>query len=124
MKHRLLLLCLSLLGLLHTACKKEGSDEVRIQVKNASGYRFERVYVDTSGGEKEYGSLAPSQKSDYATYTVAFNYAYIKVVVNGQELTWQPIDYVGETPLKPGKYTYVVGVQDLAAKRLSLTLDK
>lgn len=123
MKQLILLLCLCMVSLPHTSCKKDDADEIRIRVKNASSYRFERVYVNTSGGENEYGSLSTQQASDYAVYKAAFNYAYIRVVINGQKLSFQPKDYVGETPLKAGNYTYVVGVDDLSGGRLSITTE-
>ncbi|RSK24355.1 hypothetical protein [Hymenobacter metallilatus] len=123
MKQVVLLLCLCCIGLLHLSCKKETADEVRIRVKNTSAYRFDAAYVNTNGGENDYGSLNAGQVSEYATYRTAYSYAYIKVTINGQELRWQPIDYVGETPLQPGNYTYVVDVVDLASGRLSLRLD-
>ncbi|RSK47758.1 hypothetical protein [Hymenobacter rigui] len=123
MKQLILLLCLCIVSLLHTSCKKEDSGEIRIRVKNASSYRFESVYVNTSGGENEYGPLAAKQVSDYAVYKGAYNYAYIKVVINGREMSLQPTDYVGETPLDPGKYTYVVDVEDLSNGRLKLTFE-
>jgi hypothetical protein len=123
MKQRILLLCLCIVSLLHTSCKKEGPDEIRIRVKNASSYRFESVYVNTSGGENRYGALVTKQVSDYAVYKGAYNYAYIKVMINGREMLLRPTDYVGETPLDPGKYTYVVDVEDLSDGRLKLTFE-
>lgn len=125
MKQFILLFFLSLGSLLQVACQKEtATDGVRIRVKNTSSYQFESVHVDTSGGSNDYGSLNAGKKTDYASYTQAYNYAYIKVKIDGRELVLQPTDYVGETPLEPGKYTYEVGVSDLAAGRLSFALEK
>ena len=96
-----------------------------IQVQNASTYQFETVYVNTSGGENNYGTLRAGASSSYlGGYIKAYSYAYIKVVINGEELVLQPIDYVGETPLEAGNYTYVVNVVDFAQRRLSLKLER
>lgn len=123
MKRFICILLFSLGCLLQTACKKEESPNVvQIRIENTSNYRFDSVYVDTSGGENDYEMLNASEKTGYSTYTQAFRNAYVKVKIDGQELEWYPTDYVGETPLKPGKYTYMIGVNDLAAGRLSITL--
>jgi hypothetical protein len=111
-----------------TSCQKSNDLEpqgITIRIRNASSYSFESVYVNTSGGENTYGALAAGQSTQYlGGYTQAYRYAYIKVVINGQELVLQPIYYVGETGLTPGSYTYVIGVTDLARKQLSLQFEK
>jgi len=82
------------------------------------------VYVNTSGGENTYGPVAAGQSTQYlGGYTKAYRYAYIKVVVDGQELVLQPIDYVGETLMTQGSCTYVVGVTDLARRQVSLQFE-
>jgi heat shock protein HslJ len=49
----------------------------------------------------------------------AYSYAYVKVTAGGDEFVLQPIDYVGESLLAPGEYTYVL---DVAEQQLLLTL--
>ncbi|RSK45635.1 hypothetical protein [Hymenobacter perfusus] len=125
MKHFILLIFLSLGSLLQVSCQKETvTDGVRVRVKNASSYQFKDVHIDTSGGTNDYGRLNAGKETEYAAYTQAYNYAYIKVTIDGRDLVLQPTDYVGETALESGKYTYRVGVSDLAAGRLSLALEK
>lgn len=124
----LLFALLFCLGFCCLSCNKSNDLEpqgVVIRVQNASTYQFETVYVNTSGGENNYGTLRAGASSSYlGGYTKAYSYAYIKVVINGEELVLQPIDYVGETPLKAGNYTYVVNVVDFAQRRLSLKLER
>jgi len=98
-------LCLSLF-----ACKKK-EEEVSVRVRNISPYQFDAIYVNTSGGEYQYGSLSAGQNSDYHSFVKAYRYAYFKIMVQGQELMWQPFDYVGEQPLEPGHHTYLVNVE-------------
>jgi hypothetical protein len=109
---RYLLLCLcACLSLF--ACKKEDAGAERdifIRVSNASQYQFDNIVVKAPGGENTYGTVAAGQKSDYKQFTQAYRYAYIKVTAQGQDLVLQPFDYVGETPLTPGQYTYVLDV--------------
>ena len=99
------------LGLSLLACKKaEAPTGVAIRVRNASTEPFDALLVDTSGGEQAYGPVGAGQRSDYRSFTRAYAYAYLRVTVRGQDLVWQPIDYVGQQPLSAGQYTYVVDV--------------
>lgn len=110
MKSLLLYFCL-LLGL--SSCKKEAEVPagVSIRVRNGSASPFTALLVNTSGGENSYGALAPGQESAYYPFARAYRYASMKATVNGAEVWFQPYDYVGEEPLKPGgRYTYVVEV--------------
>ena len=126
--YKLILAFLVCIGCFCASCQKANDLEpqgITIRIRNASPYAFESVYVNTSGGENTYGPLAAGKSSQYlGGYTQAYRYAYVKVVINGQELVLQPIDYVGETPLSQGSYTYAIGVTDLARKQLSLQLEK
>lgn len=99
-------LCLSLF-----ACKKNEDEGVYIRIRNISAYPFATTYVNTPGGDNQYGALSPAQNSDYHAFTKAYRYAYLKASVQGQDLVLQPYDYVGEQPLEPGHYTYIVNVE-------------
>lgn len=82
------------------------NDAIRIRIKNTSAFNYENVYVNTSGGENNYGNLQSGQTSEYKEFASAYRYAYIRLEVNGQTAVVQPIDYVGETLLENGNYTY------------------
>ena len=122
-----ILLCFCLLVSL-TSCKKDADivpGEVLIRVTNGSTYQLESVYVNTSGGENNYGLLRAGQSSAYKAFKTAYRYANVKAVVEGEELAMTPYDYVGETPLKPGYYSYMLGVTTTNnGKQLSLQLEK
>jgi hypothetical protein len=126
MKSILLYVCICIT--LFSCTKDEVTPQgVSIRVSNASQYPFESIFVNTSGGENSYGSLGAGQSSAYKSFARAYRYAYLKIVVQGQELVWQPFDYVGETTLEPGRYTYVVDVVEAAnssSKQLTLRLEK
>ncbi|NVO85336.1 hypothetical protein [Hymenobacter terrestris] len=125
MKQLALLLLLGLGSLLHISCKKEpAAGEVLIRVKNASSYQFQSVQVIAPGGENSYGALGTGEETAYAAYPTAYKYAYVKVLIDGQEFVFQPIDYVGEAPLGPGKYAYVLSVANITQGNLTLTLEK
>jgi hypothetical protein len=123
-----ILLCLCICLTLFSCRKDDPTPEgIFIRVNNASQYPFDTIFVNTSGGENSYGPLGAGQSSACKSFARAYRYAYIKIVVQGQELVWQPFDYVGETPLEPGRYTYVVDVVEAAnssSKQLTLRLEK
>lgn len=95
--------------------------EVQIRVRNNSIYTFENVYVDTGGGENEYGNISPDSTSYYNTFQFAYRYAYISLQINGNNYVIQPIDYVGEKKIFNGQYTYELAVFDTSTHQLSLT---
>ena len=63
-----------------------------------------------------YGPVSPGSFSDYKPFLFLYNYAYIEVHFNNQVVKLQPLDYVGEEKLKPGKYRYelklIIGQQN------------
>ncbi|HUH33635.1 MAG TPA: hypothetical protein VLZ28_06750 [Daejeonella sp.] len=103
------------------SCKKEDSKEVLIRVRNQSAYPFKNVVVNSYNEAKRYGVIQQGQNSVYMKFDVAYRYAYIKLTAGNKEFSWQPYDYVGETPLEPGKYTYSLSISDFNAGRLELS---
>lgn len=87
----------------------EGS--VQIRIRNAG-------QVDLSGVETTfpdnqvvgYGALGVGKDSGYHLVGLAYRYALVVATADGKELRWQPRDFVGETPLAPGRYTYTLSV--------------
>lgn len=85
---------------------------VEVRVRNGSQRTMEDVVVafPYPGGDMDYGTLVPGEVSDYRMVERAYRYAGIRVVVGGDTLGLVPVDYVGETPLSPGRYTYRLGL--------------
>ena len=82
---------------------------VQVRIRNESQVAFDQVrVVFPRGPAADYGPLAAGASTAYRTARQAYPYAYIRVTVDGQTLTLQPRDYVGETPLEPGRYTYAL----------------
>lgn len=84
--------------------------DVAIRVANNSSFAFDRVDVVFPEDEVSYGAVPAHFASGYHTVETAYRYAYIEVEIDGEELRIQPIDYVGEEPLEPGRYTYALNV--------------
>lgn len=107
-----LLLAAGCLGLV------EPTGPVDIRVANESGIDFDQVIVGFPDGQEAYGPVSAGERTDYRQVPKAYRYAYFEVHVESETLVAQPVDYVGETPLPPGRYTYAFDV-DPAGPTLS-----
>lgn len=100
------------------------SSELNIRLSNVSQFDFQNIVVNTSTGNTDYEDIGPQQKTSYKTFQTAYRYAFVELQIDGETYTLQPIDYVGETPLENGNYTYQIDAntsQDQYGK-LSLSL--
>ena len=102
----------------------QNDNNTLIKIKNLSQFDYSDLIVNMSGGENSYGDVNSNQTSDYKVFDFAYRYAFIELKINGDTFTVQPIDYVGETPLKNGKYTYEINAANSGDQysRLTLTL--
>ncbi|MFZ1412326.1 MAG: hypothetical protein WAS07_12770 [Micropruina sp.] len=93
-----------------TTYPAEGSVQVRL--RNDSTVAFDKVVVNFSGGPaRNYGALAPGASSGYLQPPdLAYQYAFVGVTIGDQTFRLQPIDFVGESELAPGRYTYALSV--------------
>lgn len=99
------------------SCSKESVDtDIQIRIENASIYEMESIKVLSFGEEYNYGDLAPGQVSDYQVIQRAFSYAYIELTIDGEIYALQPVDFVGETELGGGTYTYILDADDSTDK--------
>ena len=106
------------------ACSED--DELLIRVKNTSQFEYIDLRVNTGGGEHVFGSIKSDETTAYKPYKSAYRYAFIELKIDGETYTLQPIDYVGETPLSKGTYTYEVNASNTGDRytRLSINLKK
>jgi hypothetical protein len=95
-----------------TSCDSpfEPSGDVNVRVANNSSFAFDRVEVVFPEDLVDYGTVAARGVSEYVAVEAAYRYAYIEAEIDGEVLLIQPIDYVGETPLEHGFYTYLLNV--------------
>lgn len=80
----------------------------RIRIANAGTVDFDQVIVHFPNGDAlSYGPVLAGSKGFYAySDGPLYRYAAVEVVVNGTRYRYQPDDFLGETPLPPGTYTY------------------
>lgn len=88
--------------------KPDETGDLLIRIENATFDKMEGVYVNTGDGEGKYGDIPKGEKSNYIAYDAAYRYAFVQFVSKKDTVRVQPIDYVGESLLPNGKYTYKI----------------
>ncbi len=96
-------------------------NKVLIAIRNDTSISFDGVRVRFPDTVVSYGPLAPGAASRFERVTRAYSYAAVVVRVGVKEYTLQPIDYVGEELLAPGRYLYAL---TLTKGQLEITLVK
>ena len=114
--------------LLFSSCNnnEDNNSIVKIRLENASDFDYSNITINTSTGNVSFEAIKSGEKTEYKKFELAYNYAFVQLDINGETYTLQPIDYVGEKPLKNGDYTYKIGVENSQNQetQLSLTLIK
>ncbi|MBA4746237.1 MAG: hypothetical protein H2058_13355 [Muricauda sp.] len=117
----------SLLSVLVIGCSSDNSDaEVYIRLSNVSTYDYQNITVNTSTGPLDYDNLDSGEISEYQVVAKAYSYAFVELEIAEETYTIQPIDYVGESTLSSGYYTYQTDANDTTEQygRLSISLVK
>lgn len=87
-----------------------------------SQFDFQNITVNNVN----FQNVNSGQSTQYKMFETAYRYAFIELEIEGNIYTIQPIDYVGETPLGNGDYTYQINANDSQDQygKLSLILVK
>ena len=122
---RFLILIIAITAMI--SCSKDSSDNpsgLKIRLSNSSQYNFKDIVINTTTGYVNFGNLNSGEKTEYKEFNKAYRYAFVKLEIDGKTYTIQPIDYVGESTLKDGSYTYQIDVNNTQDQytNLSLTL--
>lgn len=106
MKHSkiLLALCIAISTLLSCANDDSQNSNVEIRISNTSSFDYENIIVNSTTFE----NLNSGEESVYQIFKKAYRYGFVELDIDGSTYTIQPIDYVGETELEHGKYTYQI----------------
>lgn len=121
---KLAILIFTASAIISCSFNNENSDNIKIRLSNVSQYDFQNIIVNTTTGNVSFNNVNAGKFSEYKVFATAYRYAYIELEIDGQIYTLQPIDYVGETPLGNGNYTYQIDATDSKDRfgRLSLAL--
>ena len=91
---------------------------VRIRLANHTAHDFQQVLV----AHRPFGALSHGAESGYRTFAGAYSYASIEAQADDQMLRLLPMDFVGESYLSPGSYTYVLTEIPASRGTLDITL--
>lgn len=103
--------CTLLIAMLLTGCALSPLDDggpTLIRIRNASTVAFEDLRVGYLSGIVEYGTLEAGEATAYRDVGKVYRYAYVSFSSGGRTWSLVPIDYVGETPLDGGRWTYEI----------------
>ena len=116
---------LTLLFLFFSSCGIQDGEPngVFIRVQNNSDVNFEEVSVQSGNAEQAFGDILSRTSSDYRQFDYAFRYGAVWLNAEGVALSLIPIDYVGETPLRDGYYTYRIGLSSANLQDAVLTFE-
>lgn len=79
-----------------------------VRIRNDTKHAFYQVIVNG----RHFGSIDAGKSSEYQELTQAFRYAKISLVTEKREIQLVPDDYVGETPLGRGRFTYALTLNE------------
>ena len=105
--------------LVFVGCDKKTKTNIR--VFNNSEYDLCNVVISIDES-RNHGEIKSGENTCYRGYDKAYRYAYVSLMIDGEDLVIQPKDYVGETPLGIGYFTYYLDVEEINNKKqLSIT---
>jgi heat shock protein HslJ len=94
---------------------------IGVRIRNTSSVDFSDVYAVFPNGKKvHYGPVAAGGTSKYEPVLEAYSYTSLTVKAGGRTYVYQPVDYVGESVLPNGQYSYAL---NLVGSRIDLTLE-
>jgi hypothetical protein len=82
--------------------------KANVRIKNETGIALCQVELTMDTKVAHYGALVHMQTSGYMAYDKIYKFAFVKAYIPNDSLQFQPIDYVGETPLVAGLYSYIL----------------
>ena len=101
-----------------------GSDgPTRIRLRNASPFELTSVTFAPGSERVEFARIGPNATTEYRSVEHAYSYGYFNALIDGDRRTIQPIDFVGESYIGEGRFTYVITI-DAQTKNPSVQLIK
>ena len=82
------------------------SDGVEVRVRNFSTIDFDSVTVRFPQETHRYGRVEAGRASAYRPVREAYRYDYVEAWIGTEKYVLQPFDFVGESLLRAGRYTY------------------
>lgn len=82
------------------------TDRVMIRAANESDFEMKGVIIRFPSQAEEYGTLEPHTQTDYRAVSKSYGYAMVETSIDGNQALVMPSDYVGESLIPNGNYTY------------------
>ncbi len=103
---------LILIALFTAGCsdRDDELDKVHIRIRNVSSIAYDTVQVGAE--DKLHNNIGPDEYSGYLEYETAYAYSYVRINAAEDTYVLQPIDFVGESPLPLGFYTYELNISE------------
>ena len=98
--------------------------DVEVRVRNGSDRSFDDAALFLPKEILSYSDLGPGETSPYSVVAKSYRIASAEVVVGQDTSRAQVIDYVGESPLKPGRYTFVLRLFEGSPPGLGIDFQK
>ena len=98
--------------------------DVEVRVRNGSSFVLDEARLLLPRGTLSYSDLQPGQETAYSVVSKAYHHASAEVVIGADTARLHVIDYVGETPLDGGRYTYIMRVRGEAPLSIGLDFKK
>jgi hypothetical protein len=94
-----------------TACLDDAA-KANLRIVNTSSYDYCNVLVELNNQIVYYGNVGSGDATCYISFDSLYRYAYIELSIEGNPFVVQPIDFIGESPVAPGYYSYKITVPD------------
>lgn len=96
-----------------TGCSNPFSsgDGTEIRLRNSSSFELTNVTFSPGQAELKFDRIRPGEATSYVPVAYAYRYGYLEALVNGSRRVIQPIDYVGESPIGQGRFTFEITVE-------------
>ncbi|MGB4844762.1 MAG: hypothetical protein WBP16_09875 [Ferruginibacter sp.] len=117
--------------LMINSCKKSKPtySDTQVRILNTTSWVFYDFTVDPQGTLSNtpgplaynYGQINTGSASDYHKFDRVYKYAWVNLTMNGKVYWIRPFDYIGETELAFGRFTYKM-LYDASSDRVSIAL--
>lgn len=102
MKHKILFILVIILTI---SCTTDDDTEVRLRLANVSDFDYTNISIRNG---VSYEDLEAGSISEYQTFESSYSYMFVQLVIHQDTLLIQPIDFVGESLIRGGDYTYEI----------------
>lgn len=86
-------------------------DATRIRLRNSSDFELTNVTFMPGAAKVEFARIAPGAVTEYRMVESAYRYGMLDLLVGGVHRRLQPIDFVGESEIGDGDFTYVITIE-------------